>query len=95
MVRPRKTVFIIIVTCFICIPPGARGGYTLTGKRYDIPLVGVASDTQAPKKSLQGLSGGSYQSDCEQWLNTNLIPQGASSLSCIIKFITVYSAPRK
>lgn len=50
MVRPRKTVFIIIVTCFICIPLVLQGGYTLTGKRYDIPLVGVASDTQAPKK---------------------------------------------
>lgn len=90
MVRPRKTVFIIIVTCFICIPLVLQGGYTLTGKRYDIPLVGVASDTQAPKKSLQGFLEGSYQSDYEQWLNTNLIPR-ASSLSCIIKFDTVYS----
>ena len=76
MVRPRKTVFIIIVTCFICIPLVLQGGYTLTGKRYDIPLVGVASDTQAPKKSLQGFLEGSYQSDYEQWLNTNLIPRG-------------------
>lgn len=76
MTRPRQAIFIIIITCIICIPLALQEVYTLTGRRYDLPLVGVASGTQAPEKSLQGFVDGSYQSEYEQWLNTSLIPRG-------------------
>ena len=38
-------IFIII----ICIPLVLQMVYTITGRQYDLPLVGGAGDTQVPK----------------------------------------------
>lgn len=76
MSRPWKAIFIFVISCLIYVPMLLQGVYELTGKRYDVSLVGVANSTQEPGKSLQGFLDGSYQSSYEQWLNSSLIPRG-------------------
>lgn len=76
MKRVRKIFFLILCGILIATPASASVLYQLTGQRLDVSLTGVSMSSEKPIVTSNTFLNGIFQSEYEEWLNTNLIPRG-------------------
>jgi hypothetical protein len=72
----REKIFLIIFSVIIILPITSTFLFSITGKNIDIKLKGNFDSYEKPKLSLHDYADGKFQTDYENWINTNLIPRG-------------------